>query len=288
MAKHRIALMTDSTCDLPAELLRQYDITVVPLYVVWDGEVMRERVDIMPREFYRRLRASSSIPTTSQPTPQDFLDAFTAARKQGAEEIMVVTISSAMSGTILAAQQAGNMCELPVHVHDGRTNSMGLGWQVLAAARVREQGGDVQAMLAAADEVRKRLVYLISLDTLRYLHKGGRIGGATRFIGTLLNIKPQIYVDHESGRVEAGRSTRTRKRAISALYRDFFAQMDTSLPLRIAVLHNDAEEEARVLAERVQQEYHPVELIFQIVSPVLGVHTGPGAISLCGYADPTA
>ncbi len=285
---HRIALITDSTCDLPMELRRQYDIPFVPLYIVWKDEILRERVDIEPQEFYRRLRSDPFIPTTSQPTPQDFLDAYDKAQRRGAKEIVVITISSAMSGTIRSAQQAGDMCELPVHVYDGRTNSMGLGWQALAAARVRERGGDVQAMLAAADEVRQRLVYLISLDTLRYLHKGGRIGGATRFIGTLLNIKPQIYVDHESGRVEAGRSTRSRKRAIATLYRDFFDQVDTSLPLRVAVLHNDAPDEAQRLAAQVEAEYHPVELLTEIVSPVLGVHTGPGALSLCGYADPTA
>jgi DegV family protein with EDD domain len=162
---------------------------------------------------------------------------------------------------------------------------MGLGWQILAAARAREAGGDVAAMIAAAEAARSRMVYLIVLDTLTYLHKGGRIGGASRFIGTLLNLKPQISVNHQTGQVEAGRRTRTRQRALEAVYQDFFAQLDTAKRMRIAVLHNAALPEAEQIAARIQKEFSPVELIIHIVSPVLGVHTGPRAIALCGYTE---
>ena len=162
---------------------------------------------------------------------------------------------------------------------------MSLGWQVLAAARAREKGGEVKAMLSAAEQARSSMVLMISLDTLEYLHKGGRIGGASRFIGTLLNLKPQITVNHQRGEVEGGRRSRTRKKALADLYTDFFAQIDSTKILRVAVLHNAALEEAEEIKDRIQGEFQPEELVLGIVSPVLGVHTGPGAVAICGYTE---
>ncbi|MGC9396433.1 MAG: DegV family protein [Anaerolineae bacterium] len=285
MPDHKIALITDSTCDLPQALREQYAINVLPLTVIWGNEQLRDGVDMQPEAFYDRLVADPVYPTTSQPTPQDFLDIYERVERQGAQEIVVITISSAMSGTYESAQIAAPIIDIPVHLVDSKSNSMSLGWQVLAAARAREAGGDAAAMIAAADAARKTMVYIITLDTLEYLHKGGRIGGASAFIGTLLNFKPQIFVNHETGMVEAGRRARTRQKALDALYDDFFAQLDTSKPMRIAVLHNAALPEAEALAARVQVEFAPRELVISIVSPVLGVHTGPRAIALCGYTE---
>ncbi|HOT91808.1 MAG TPA: DegV family protein [Anaerolineae bacterium] len=285
MSNHKIALITDSTCDLPAELREQYAIHVVPLSIIWGSEQLRDGVDIQPEAFYERLVADPTYPTTSQPTPQDFLNAYENAARQGAKEIVVITISRAMSGTYESAQLAAPIIGIPVHLADSRANSMSLGWQVLAAARAREAGGDAAAMIAAADSARKTMVYVITLDTLEYLRKGGRIGGATAFIGTLLNFKPQIWVNHETGMVEAGHRSRTRQKALQALYNDFFARLDTRKKMRIAVLHNAVLPDAEALAARVQAEFAPAELIISIVSPVLGVHTGPRAIALCGYTE---
>jgi DegV family protein with EDD domain len=160
---------------------------------------------------------------------------------------------------------------------------MSLGWQVLAAARVREIGGDVEAMLEAADQARQKMVYLISLDTLKYLHKGGRIGGASHFIGNLLNLKPQISVNHQTGEVEGGRRSRTRKKALKDLYQDFLQNIESVENLRVAVLHNAALDTAEELVEKIRHELDPDEIILSIVSPILGVHTGPGAVAICGY-----
>ncbi|MFN2284436.1 MAG: DegV family protein [Anaerolineae bacterium] len=285
MPDHKIALITDSTCDLPQALREQYAINVLPLTVIWGDEQLRDGVDILPEAFYDRLVTDPVYPTTSQPTPQDFLNIYERVQQQGAQEIVVITISSAMSGTYESAKLAAPIIDMPVHVVDSKSNSMSLGWQVLAAARAREAGGDVEAMIAAADAARKTMVYIVTLDTLEYLRKGGRIGGASAFIGTLLNFKPQIMVNHETGMVEAGRRTRTRQKAIQALYNDFFDRLNTSKPMRIAVLHNAALPEAEALAARVQAEFAPRELVISIVSPVLGVHTGPRALALCGYTE---
>ncbi len=282
----RVALITDSTCDLPAELLQQYEVAVVPSFVVWGSDVLADRVDLQPEEFYRRLTTDRAYPTTAHPAPADFGRLYEVAQRQGAEGVVVITVSSAMSGTHDAAQQAAAKAPLPVHVVDSRGPTMTVGWQVLAAARAREAGGDAQAMIAAADRVRRGLVQIVYLDTLDYLHKGGRIGGAAHLIGTLLNIKLLVHINHETGLVEPEGRARTRKSGIEQLYQAFFRQLDTSRPLHIAVLHGNCRPDAEALAERIRQEYRPQELLISVTGPVLGVHTGPGALALCGYSEP--
>jgi DegV family protein with EDD domain len=285
MTNHKVALITDSTCDIPDDLLEKYDIAVVPSLVIWGDEVLRDRVDIEPEEFYERLERDPVFPTTSQPTPQDFCSGYRQATQKGIQEIVVITVSSAMSGTIEAAKQAAEMIDVPVHVIDSKGPTMTVGWQVLAAARAREAGGDAQAMVKAADKARESLVQFVCLDTLEYLHKGGRIGGATKFIGTMLNIKPLITIDHQTGLVEPGKRVRTRTRALEALHDEFFSHLDTRKTMRIAVLHGGALKEAETLAERIQREFAPAELLMNITGPVLGVHTGPRAIALVGYTE---
>ena len=175
--------------------------------------------------------------------------------------------------------------QLKIIIHDSRSNSMSLGWQVLAAARAREAGGDAAAMITAANQARQRMVYIIVLDTMDYLYKGGRIGGAVRFLGSLLKIKPQITVNHETGKVEAGIPARSRESAINGLVRDFFRRLNPQGKLHLAVLHNAAPADAIALAEQVRRDHAPAELVMSIVSPCLGVHTGPRAIALCGYTE---
>ncbi len=281
----KIALITDSTCDIPKPFLSLYDIRVVPLSIIWGEEQYRDGVDLSADEFYSRLEKDPTVPTTSQPTPQQLAAVYQEAQQEGAEEILIITISAAMSGTFQSAKMAAEQVEIPVHVLDSRANSMSLGWQVLAAARARDNGADLGEMIRAADQARSSMVYIITLDTLDYLHKGGRIGGASHFIGNLLDLKPQILVDHDTGTVAAGRRSRTRKRALSELFDDFFAVVDSSRPLRVAVLHNAAREEADAIAERIKKEIQPSELLISIVSPVLGVHTGPRAVAICGYTE---
>jgi DegV family protein with EDD domain len=140
-------------------------------------------------------------------------------------------------------------------------------------------------MLKAAEHVRTHMVYFISLNTIDYLSKGGRISEAARFLNSVIKIKPLITVKPDTGTVGASLPARSRKSAIEGLYKEFFRRIDTSRPMHITVLHNAALPEAQELAARVKQEYNPKELFISIVSPVLGVHTGPGALALCGYAE---
>jgi DegV family protein with EDD domain len=281
----RIALVTDSTCDIPAEWVKQYEITVVPMTFVLGDRPYLDGVEMAAEEFYRRLPHETVHPTTSQPTPKLFMEAYQKAAANGAEQILTITISSAMSGTMESARQAAAESNIPVELLDGKNNSMGLGWQVIAAARAREAGGGLEEMRAAAAQVQADMVYYISLDTIDYLSRGGRISEAARFLNSVLRIKPLIYVRPDTGTVGASIPARSRTSAIEGLYKEFFRHMPENRPMHITVLHNDALEEAEELAERVRREHAPKELFISIVSPALGVHTGPGAIALCGYAE---
>jgi len=280
-----IALVTDSTCDIPAEWIEKYKISVVPLTIIFGDQQYLDGVELTAEQFYERLPKEAHHPTTSQPTPKAFLEAFRKAADSGAKEVLAIVISSAMSGTIESARQAAKESAIPVHIVDSKSNSMGLGWQVIAAARAQEAGGGLDAMLAAVEQARKSMAYYVSLDTIEYLSRGGRISEAAKFLDSILHIKPLVYVNHQSGIVGASIPSRSRKAAIEGLVQEFFRHIDTSHPLHLTVLHNNALQEAEALAERVRREFSPAELFITIVSPVLGVHTGPLAIALCGYSE---
>jgi DegV family protein with EDD domain len=283
--KYPVALITDSAGDIPASLRQQYNIIMVPMHIIWGTQDLLDQVDIDSETFYHRLPKDPSHPKTAQPTAQEFLDVINEAKSAGAKEAVVVTISNQMSGTIESVKQAQAQADIPIHIVDSLSASMGQGWQVLAAARVREAGGDAQAMIAAADKVRQTLQVIFAVETLEFLHRGGRIGGAVKLVGTALQLKPQLYVDHRTGRVEPGERTRTYKKAVERMYDVFFEKMDTSKPMHIAVLHAAAHEQAEAILARIQNEYKPAELFAFQASPVIGTHAGPGTVGLCGYYE---
>lgn len=286
MAQKRVALITDSTCDIPQEWRDQYDIGVVPLTIVFGERQYRDGVDLTAEQFYEMLPQAQRIPSTSQPSISDFLAAYRSAAEKGYEEILAITISSVMSGTIQSARQAAAESPIPARVMDGKNNLMGLGWQVIAAARAREVGGDAAAMLNAAERVREGMVYFITLDTMEFLARGGRIGSATKFLESIIKIKPLISVNPKTGSVVPSIPARSRQNAIDVLYREFFNHIDEHFPLHVTVLHNSAYEEAQALADRVKREHSPAEIFISMTSPILGAHTGPRALALCGYALP--
>jgi len=185
-----------------------------------------------------------------------------------------------------SAREAAAESPIPVHVLDGKNNSMGLGWQVIAAARARDGGGDATAMIKIAEQVRDHMAYYITLDTMEYLSKGGRIGSATKFLESIIKIKPLISVNPKTGSVTPSIPARSRHNAIDGLVREFSNHVDARYPIHVAVLHNAALDEAQALAERVTRELSPLEIIISITSPILGSHTGPKALALCGYSVP--
>lgn len=283
MTHKSIAIITDSTCDVPQSLLDEYAITVINHVIIWGEQQYRDRADMTGEVFYRRLIMDPVMPTTSQASVVDFAAAYRQVCEAGAKEILVVSVGSGLSGAIRSAQQAAEESPVPVTVHDSRGATMSLGWQVIAAARARETGGDVADMVKAAELVRDRVQLYILLDTLEYVYRGGRIGNARRLVGAMLNIKPLIYVDHSTSIVEPGGMAMTRRRGLDMLCQKYFALMDTSRPQRVAVMHGDAFDDAAMLYDKVERQYHPVEMYTGITTPTLGIHTGPQAIALAGY-----
>lgn len=282
----KIALITDSTASLPPNIVKQYNIYVVSQHLIWGTEDLRDLKDIDAKTFYERLPKESVHPKTSQPVASEFLEAVNEAKKKdGATEAVVLCISSPLSGTYQSAVQAKEQADIPLHVVDTRSVGMGLGWQVIAAARAREAGADAAGMIEAARKVHKHLAMVLTVDTLEYLHKGGRIGGAKHLIGTVLNIKPQLIVDREAGIIQPGKNSRTRKKAIEAMWEQFFSQIDTSKPLHIAIHHAAALPEAEELCKRVKEKYPNSETILIELTPVVGAHAGPGLLALTGYYE---
>lgn len=280
-----IGIVTDSTCDIPENLINQYGITIVPQYIIWGDEQYKDRFDLTSLEFYQRLETDNVRPTTSQASVNDFKKAYEDLKLKGITEIIVLTVSSAMSGTFQMAKNAAKLVDFPVTVVDSKGPTMTLGWQVLVAARANEMGNDVKTILEKIDQVRKRLVQYVAMDTLEYLHQGGRIGGAVKWVGGLLHVKPLISINHETGLVEPVSLARTHKALVENMYKKFFEKLDLTKKLHIAVLHGNALDKAEELAQRIQDEFNPVELILNITGPVLGINTGPGALALCGYYE---
>ncbi len=280
-----IGIVTDSTCDIPEELINQYGITIVPLYIIWGSNQYKDRFEMSPLEFYQRLKTDPTRPTTSQPTINDFKTTYEDLNQRGFSELIVLTISGAMSGTFQMAQKATKLVSFPVSVIDTKGPTMTLGWQVLAAARARDMGADVKTILEIVDQVRKRLAQFVAMDTLEYLEKGGRIGGAAKWVGGLLQVKPLISINHETGLVEPVSLARTQKSLVDNMYGKFFKKLDIRKKLHIAVLHGNALDNAKELADKIQKEHNPTELIINMTGPVLGVNTGPGALALCGYYE---
>ncbi len=285
MESNPISVMADSTCDVPENLIEQYNIQIVPQLIIWGDKQYRDRVDMQPHEFYERLKSDRTRPTSSQPAETDFKEAYEQAAEREAKEIIMLTVSSAMSGTYQMALNAAKLVDIPVHVVDGKGPTMSLGWQVLEAARAVQAGLDVAGVLRKIDAVRQRLVQFVAMETMEYLQKGGRMGSAAKWVGTLLSVKPLVSINHQTGLVESESLARSHKQMVEMLFQKFFERLGSRSGLHIAVLHGDAPAEAESLAERIRNEFHPVELLNNTTGPVLGINTGPGALALCGYAE---
>jgi DegV family protein with EDD domain len=276
----KISLVTDSTAYIPSELCQKYGISVAPQILIWGEETFRDGVDIQPDEFYTRLKTAKVMPTTSQVSPATMQEIFSKLVEEGAE-VIGIFISSKLSGTIQSALQAkeamGNAGE-KVTIFDSYTTAMAMGFQVLAAARAIESGASLSETLAVLEKARQNSGVYFAVDTLEFLHRGGRIGGAQRFIGTALNMKPVLAI--QDGRVEAVERIRTKSKAIDRVVELVVEQVKGKSPVRLATLHANAADEARLLLEKASQQLEVSESLLTEVSPVIGTHAGPGTVGL--------
>ncbi len=286
MTHKTIAVVTDSTACIPDEALGGLDVPTIPLWLIWEDDRYRDGVDITPESFYRRLRQRDTIPSTSQPSVGEFVDFYRRVAEERQTDTIVGTfISSKISGTVASAEAAAaQVPELNVTVIDSFSTSMGLGFVVLAAAREAATGGSVEEILAAANDVRQRLTVLFTVDTLEYLHKGGRIGGAKRFLGTILSIKPLLHLN--DGCVEPMCQIRTKQRALSEMLDRAEERLNGRSMAEVAVIDVDSGQEGDIVAERVKKRFHISPVYRAPVSPVIGTHAGPGTTGLGFYYKP--
>lgn len=280
---NRIAIVTDSTANLPPEVVEEHNIHVLPLRIVWQGKVLRDGVDITPQEFYARLRRGGNMPTTSTLSPSELIEVCHPLAED-AEAIVAIFLAHELSGMFEAAQIAQRLAPtLPLHVVDSRTAAMAQGFIVLEAARAASTGATVEQVVARAQEMIPRVQVLAALETLEYLHRGGRIGTASAFLGSMLQMKPIVGIPSGHGSVVGVALPRTWRRAVARMVELMAEQVD-GRSVHVAVGHGDHEEEAAALAEELRRRFDVRELYTTYFTPVMGAHTGP-VLSVSFYAD---
>jgi DegV family protein with EDD domain len=278
----KTVIVTDSTGYIPSELLAKHDIRVVPLSVVWGKEVLKDGVDILPPQFYARLKTAKVMPSTSQTTPEEFQQVFAPILDAG-DSILAILISSKLSGTVDSAVQVqARSPKGRIEIIDTLTTAMALGFVTLAAARAVQGGAGLAEAAAVARKAVDSSGVIFVVDTLEFLRRGGRIGGAAAFLGTALNMKPLLTL--KDGKVEALDKVRTKKKATERMLDIVEQQIGSARPLRIGTLQAAAEAEAKELLATAQQRFGAEEAVFSEVSPVIGTHVGPGTVGLAWCA----
>jgi len=270
-----VRVVTDSSCDLPPNLIGVYGIEVVPLTIRFGDEELVDREELAPDEFWTRLKSSEALPETSAPSAGAFEARFRDLIQRGATGIISINLSSRLSATMQAAQVAANVVrdDCPTVVIDSRTVSMGLGALCLTAARRAADGGKLEEIVEDVISRRDRTRLFGALDTLEYLKRGGRIGNARALLGSMLSIKPIVEV--RDGVVEESGKVRTRSKALAALAERVKAQpIDTC-----AVLHGQAADVDEML-DLLDPVFPRDEIVTGLVGPVIGTHAGPGVIGV--------
>ncbi len=283
MSKRKVALVIDSTVNLPEKFVEKYNIFVIPLIVNWAGESLHDGVDITPTAFYERLTRAKEMPSTSQPSAGEFVDVFTKAAET-AESILCLTISSELSGTYASANAARDMLEdIPIEIVDTRSTVMAMGFMALKAAEAIENGADLAEAAQAARDLISKVRILFVVDTLEFLHRGGRIGGASRLFGSVLSIKPVLTL--EDGRIETLEKIRTKRKAIQYMVDYVVADVAGKSDIHAVMLNAVALDDADAAAAKLQQRLNIENISHSELSPVIGTHVGPGAIGIAYYAE---
>jgi DegV family protein with EDD domain len=281
LSASRVAIVTDSTADLPPDLASARSITVVPLTLHFDGRSLLDGVDITPAEFYRKLPTATTHPTTSQPSPGRFAETYTALLKEH-ETVVSIHISEKLSGTLASARQAADMTDPKrVHVIDSEVVSMSLGLLVLVASALAQQGLDAAGVESKVVEMKPNMHTYFSVATLEFLRRGGRIGRASALLGSVLRVKPVLCI--RDGLVTPLERVRTFDRALNRVI-ELTREVDRGKGLCLIVGHADAQADA----ERVGSALEPIAdtLMIQPLGPVVGAHAGPGVVGVgCYPAD---
>jgi DegV family protein with EDD domain len=267
-----VAIVTDSTCDIPESLAEQYDIHIIPNIVVIDGQELEDRKDISRQEFYERLPDMKRLPTTATASAGAYQELYEKLLNQGFENIISIHASSQLSGICNAANAAAQGLGERVRVIDSQNVTLGLGFQVLAAAKLAASGSPPGVILKMLEDIRPRARVIAMLDTLEYLRRSGRVSWARARLGNLLRIKPFVAV--KSGGVVSLGETRTRRKGIERLHEFLNAQGTFE---QLAILHTNAEQDAQQFIAELAFELAAKPLVVNVTT-VIGTHVGPNGL----------
>ena len=277
----KVAIVTDSISSMTPTMGQEYGVHVMPTYIMFGTDTYRDGADLDTEQFYRLLRGNKQLPTTSQPTSTDFEQLYTKLSQQ-VEAIVSIHASKKVSATVDSARAARKeLADVPIHVIDAQTFAMAQGQVVIAAARAASNGHNVEQIVQLVEELAPKTNLIFTVETLEYLRRGGRIGGATAMLGSALRVKPILHI--EGGQVEPLEKPRTRKRSVGRLLDLMDERVGTSDAIHVAVLHCDAPDDAQRLGERVTARFNCTELLMAEAGPTIGTHAGPGTLGLAFY-----
>ena len=282
---NKVAIVTDTTACIPQEQVAKYDIELVPMTIIFGDKVYQDGTDISPTEFYALLRRAKELPTTSHPSPEHFLNAFHNASRR-ASGILCITLPSHFSATYNSALLATEMAKktLPnvtIEVLDCDTAAAAQGLVVLAAAKAAASDKNLTEVLETAKSIIPRVDLFATLDTLRYLVKGGRVPQAAALVNSLLKIKPIFSLNHGDAHTIA--LPRTIPSAMKRMVKTMEERVTKEQPLHVAVMHADALHKAVALRDEISSRFDCAELFITEFTPVMGVHTGPGLVGIAFY-----
>ncbi|MBW6454839.1 MAG: DegV family protein [Trueperaceae bacterium] len=281
-----LAIITDSTCDLRADELATLKVRSVPLYVNFQGKVHRDWADIDPARIIAGVQAGADLPSTSQPSPEDFAKAYAEAVAAGATEILTITISSGISGTFQSANLAAKDATVPVSIVDSQNASAGIAILVRQAARMRDAGASREAIVDVLESMKRHMMVLFSVGTLEYLQKGGRIGRAQAFLGGILKVRPILTL--EDGKIAPAAKARGTKKAIAEIVeriKAHAAQHQGELVLDFLHIQDAS------LAENLRKAIRDAGIEFEDgslyeIGAVIATHVGPGTFGAYAHVKP--
>ncbi|CAI8794306.1 DegV family protein [Brevibacillus sp. IT-7CA2] len=282
-----IVILTDSASDIDASVRQSLGIVAVPLKIMFGAETYVDAVTISSSEFFDKLKQSSVMPTTSQPSPLEFAEAYKAIYEKYGKDVQIIAIllSGSLSGTYQSAMIAKSMLDenIDITVIDSRKASFVHGMICVEAAKAAQAGKNKEQILDQIDRYLDEVQVYFIVDTLEFLQKGGRIGKASAVIGSLLNIKPILTLD-TAGYVSAFDKVRGTKKALNRVFEALqeYAQGES---VKIAVLHSSVPDQAAELLERLKQEFSVTDSWLEQIGPVIGTHTGPGLLGIVMVKD---
>ena len=279
-----VVILTDSVAQIPSDLAQQYHIGVIPLSVIIEEKSYRDGVDILPAELYQRMRTEGILPRTSQPSVGEYLDFFRRHLEKDTQSVIYFSLTAKLSGAFSTALKAAHLLEeeypeKKVVIFDTGTATIAQGLIAIHAARAVQKGANIERVIELAQEECSKVGFVVMLETLTYLERGGRIGKAAYLVGNLMNVKPILTIDEE-GLVAPIGNIRGEKKVVERLVDCMADRIGDKVPTQIAVMHADETEKAEQLKKLAQERFNLEEIFITDFTPVMGAHAGPGVIGL--------